>query len=122
MLYSALSVIAFIIRSSVDRIFMSPSQVTQMLVHDTFESRQVVEKPTNPESLTLEAWSSGYLVGALVIMGFITIANMRKGVLLHKVSVTNIPRSCDTKLSLACSSRGTESKRIIFPPSWLMKI
>lgn len=45
----------------------------------------VVEKPTNPEELILEAWAQGYLVGALVIMAFITLANMRRGVLLHKV-------------------------------------
>lgn len=63
-----------------------------MFVCDALERRGVVEKPTNTGSLTLEAWSSGYLVGALVIMGFITIANMRKGVLLHKVSIINISR------------------------------
>ncbi|KAL5383097.1 hypothetical protein DPSP01_006077 [Paraphaeosphaeria sporulosa] len=45
----------------------------------------VVQKPANPNSLTLEAWSSGYLGGALVIMACITVANMRKGVLLHKL-------------------------------------
>ncbi|KAJ4286556.1 hypothetical protein N0V90_013256 [Kalmusia sp. IMI 367209] len=42
------------------------------------EKRGVVQKPTTADGLTLEAWSSGYLVGALVIMGCITIANMRK--------------------------------------------
>lgn len=46
----------------------------------------VVEKPSNPEELILEAWAQGYLVGSLVIMSFITLANMRRGVLLHKVS------------------------------------
>lgn len=45
----------------------------------------VVEKPTNPDELVLEAWAQGYLVGSLVIMAFITLANMRRGVLLHKV-------------------------------------
>lgn len=42
--------------------------------------------PTNPGELVLEAWAMGYLVGSLVIMSFITLANMRRGVLLHKVS------------------------------------
>ncbi len=46
---------------------------------------EVVPKPTNPGELVLEAWAMGYLVGSLVIMGFITLANMRRGVLLHKV-------------------------------------
>ena len=45
----------------------------------------VVPKPTDPSELVLEAWAMGYLVGSLVIMGFITLANMRRGVLLHKV-------------------------------------
>jgi hypothetical protein len=48
---------------------------------------EVVPKPTNPGELVLEAWAMGYLVGSLVIMGFITLANMRRGVLLHKVSI-----------------------------------
>lgn len=47
---------------------------------------EVVPKPTDPGELVLEAWAMGYLVGSLVIMGFITLANMRRGVLLHKVS------------------------------------
>jgi hypothetical protein len=51
---------------------------------------EVVPKPTNPGELVLEAWAMGYLVGSLVIMGFITLANMRRGVLLHKVSNSQI--------------------------------
>lgn len=47
---------------------------------------EVVPKPSNPEELILEAWAQGYLVGSLIIMAFITLANMRRGVLLHKVS------------------------------------
>ena len=51
---------------------------------------QVVPKSTDPDELILEAWAQGYLVGSLIIMAFITLANMRRGVLLHKVS-TNPP-------------------------------
>ena len=47
---------------------------------------EVVPKPSDPEELILEAWAQGYLVGSLIIMAFITLANMRRGVLLHKVS------------------------------------
>ncbi|KAG9256371.1 uncharacterized protein F5Z01DRAFT_735044 [Emericellopsis atlantica] len=42
-------------------------------------------KPENSLKLTLEAWSQGFMVGALVIMCGITLANMRGGVLLHKL-------------------------------------
>ncbi|KAJ9639724.1 hypothetical protein H2204_003517 [Knufia peltigerae] len=42
-------------------------------------------KPSKPEALTLEAWSQGMMVGSLVVMALITTANMRAGVLLHKL-------------------------------------
>lgn len=44
-----------------------------------FESWDAIE-------LILEAWAQGLLVGSLVILIAITLANMRRGVLLHKVS------------------------------------
>ncbi|KAL2813037.1 hypothetical protein BDW59DRAFT_178355 [Aspergillus cavernicola] len=45
-----------------------------------------VHRPTeNPEALILEAWAQGLMVGALVVMTAITYANMRSGVLLHKL-------------------------------------
>ena len=47
--------------------------------------RTVVGKPTTPEGLVLEAWSQGFMVGSIIMLAFITTANMRKGVLLHKV-------------------------------------
>ncbi|KAH7089470.1 hypothetical protein FB567DRAFT_590286 [Paraphoma chrysanthemicola] len=46
---------------------------------------KVVEKPVDPTELVLEAWAQGLLVGSLVILSFITLANMRRGVLLHKL-------------------------------------
>ncbi|CAJ2502435.1 Uu.00g098290.m01.CDS01 [Anthostomella pinea] len=42
-------------------------------------------RPTDPDALVLEAWAQGFMVGSLVIMAFITMSNMRKGVLLHKL-------------------------------------
>jgi hypothetical protein len=51
-------------------------------------------KPTNPDHLTLEAWSQGMMVGALVIMSMITIANMRAGVLLHKLILLEVRFIC----------------------------
>ena len=37
------------------------------------------------EDFILEGWSEGFMVGALIIMACITVANMRRGVLLHKL-------------------------------------
>lgn len=47
-------------------------------------------KPSTPALLTLEAWSQGFMVGALVIMAGITLANMRSGVLLHKLIMLEV--------------------------------
>ena len=46
---------------------------------------QVVHKPSSADGLILESWSQGYMTGSLIIMAAITIANMRRGVLLHKL-------------------------------------
>lgn len=40
---------------------------------------------TDKEALIVEGWGEGFMVGALLIMALITIASMRKGVLLHKL-------------------------------------
>jgi hypothetical protein len=37
-----------------------------------------VTKPTDPAALVLEAWAEGYMVGSLIIMSCITLANMRR--------------------------------------------
>jgi uncharacterized YccA/Bax inhibitor family protein len=47
-------------------------------------------KPSDPNALILDAWSEGYMVGALIIMSCITIANMRRGVLLHKLILLEV--------------------------------
>src|SRR5690348_16104805 len=39
----------------------------------------------NAEDFVVESWSEGFIVGALIIMACITVANMRKGILLHKL-------------------------------------
>lgn len=75
----------------VNRISMEPPpQIIRRIASSALENRGTVQKPATPESLNLEAWSSGYLNGALVIMACITVANMRKGVLLHKVIFPSI--------------------------------
>ncbi|KUL85357.1 hypothetical protein ZTR_07002 [Talaromyces verruculosus] len=47
-------------------------------------------RPTEPEALVLEGWGQGMMVGALVVMAALTIANMRKGVLLHKLILAEL--------------------------------
>lgn len=47
-------------------------------------------KPSDPAHLTLEAWSQGMMVGTLVFMIMLTIANMRRRVLLHKLILVEV--------------------------------
>ncbi|KAG4257765.1 hypothetical protein FPRO04_10004 [Fusarium proliferatum] len=46
--------------------------------------------PSSPAKLTLEAWSQGCMIGALIIMIGITLANMRRGVMLHKLILIEV--------------------------------
>lgn len=52
--------------------------------------RDVISKPSDPDGLILEAWAQGYMVGSLIIMACITVANMRRGVLLHKLILIEV--------------------------------
>ena len=52
-----------------------------------------VTRPTQPDALVLEAWGQGMLVGALLVMLAITIANMRRRVLLHKLILAEVSLS-----------------------------
>ncbi|KAJ9652708.1 hypothetical protein H2201_009202 [Coniosporium apollinis] len=42
-------------------------------------------KDATDEAFILEGWSEGFMVGALITMSCVTVANMRRGVLLHKL-------------------------------------
>ena len=44
----------------------------------------------NIEAYILEGWGEGFMFGALLIMAIITVANMRKGVLLHKLILLEV--------------------------------
>lgn len=62
-------------------------------VLDTLTTRATdakIEKPTDPAALTLEAWAEGFMIGSLIIMSCITLANMRRGVLLHKLILLEV--------------------------------
>lgn len=49
-----------------------------------------VSKPADPAGLTIEAWAQGYMVGSLIIMACVAVANMRRHVLLHKLIVIEV--------------------------------
>ena len=49
-----------------------------------------VTKPTDPETLIVEAWAQGFMVGSILIMLCITISNYRHGVLLHKLILLEV--------------------------------
>ncbi|KAJ5619848.1 hypothetical protein N7510_003832 [Penicillium lagena] len=48
-------------------------------------SSSKVTRPTNPDGLVLEAWGQGLMVGSLLVMAVVTVCNMKKHVLLHKL-------------------------------------
>lgn len=51
------------------------------------------QKPSDPAHLTLEAWSQGMMVSTLVFMAMLTVANMRRKVLLHKLILIEVSYS-----------------------------
>lgn len=55
------------------------------------------DKPQGSVNLALEAWSEGLVLGALIIMTGITAANMRHGILLHKLIFLEVRRSTRTR-------------------------
>lgn len=49
-------------------------------------------RPTDPDGLVVEAWGQGMMVGSLVIMVAITLSNMKKHILLHKLILAEVQR------------------------------
>ena len=62
-------------------------------------SAREVRRPVDSGALALDAWSSGLLVGSLVVMSCITLANMRTGVLLHKLILVEVSQHDCQRLS-----------------------
>ena len=66
---------------------MAPSQVEyltlQRRANETFNGSW--RKDATINAFVIEAWGQGLMFGALMIMVCVTISNMRKGVLLHKL-------------------------------------
>ncbi|KAH1607618.1 hypothetical protein KXX21_005123 [Aspergillus fumigatus] len=48
------------------------------------------DRPANPDILIVEAWGQGFMVGSLILMIAITVANMKSGVFLHKMTVAEV--------------------------------
>jgi hypothetical protein len=44
----------------------------------------------NTESYILEGWGEGFMFGSLLMMVIITVVNMRRGILLHKVILLEV--------------------------------
>ena len=49
-----------------------------------------VSKPSNPDGLVLESWGQGFVFGALTIMIFVTLCNIRRRILLHKLILLEV--------------------------------
>jgi hypothetical protein len=59
-----------------------------------------VQKPSDPEGAIIEAWAQGYMVGSLIIMACVAFANMRRGVLLHKLILIEVRMSRHLRLAM----------------------
>ncbi|EED20753.1 conserved hypothetical protein [Talaromyces stipitatus ATCC 10500] len=70
----------------------SPSPTYRRLCYDWYNMSNTgpASRPTDPDALVLGAWGQGLMVGSLVVMAALTIANMRKGVLLHKLILAEL--------------------------------
>lgn len=67
------------------------------------ESESFAHRPyDNPNGLTLESWAQGYMVGSLLIMAAIAIANMRKHAILHKLILTEVSGFINNKQTSWC--------------------
>jgi hypothetical protein len=94
---------------------MSPVPSLPELLYRSVPANETVTKPTDRDGLILEAWAEGYMVGSLIILSCITFANMRKGVLLHKLillEVSYVPWHTYRVLATA------ESRLTNHPSSW----
>ncbi|KAL4873075.1 hypothetical protein BDV12DRAFT_209708 [Aspergillus spectabilis] len=49
-----------------------------------------ITRPTDPDGLVLEAWGQGLMVGSLLVMAAVTISNMKKHILLHKLILAEL--------------------------------
>jgi hypothetical protein len=55
-------------------------------------------RPTG-DGLVLEAWGQGLMVGSLLIMAAITLSNMKKHILLHKLILAEVSTHSNASIS-----------------------
>ena len=81
-----------------------------MLEHLASTKRDEIRRPTDDaEGLILEAWAQGFMVGTLVFMAAITVANMRRHVLLHKLILAEV-RKASSAISFSCFLASTNQQ------------
>ena len=71
---------------------LTVSQLSTMYLHyrrdnNTFGNWRDVD---NIEAYIVEGWGEGFMFGALLVMAIITLVNMRRGVLLHKMILLEV--------------------------------
>ena len=72
---------------------ISSRPAAHAVAHSSLARRTVRRPDDDPAALVLEAWSQGLMTGSLVIMAAVTYANMRPGVLLHKLILLEVRRA-----------------------------
>lgn len=50
----------------------------------------IATRPDGSDGLAVEAWGQGLMVGSLIVMMAATVANMKRGVLLHKLIAAEV--------------------------------
>jgi hypothetical protein len=48
------------------------------------------KRPDGSDGLAVEAWGQGLMVGSLIVMIAVTVANMKMNVLLHKLIAAEV--------------------------------
>lgn len=66
-------------------------------------------RPTDPDGLVLEAWGQGFMLGSLLIMAAVTVSNMKKHILLHKLIFAEV---CDALSGLYPASTSISLRTI----------
>lgn len=69
---------------------MSPTPELLLREGIALRPRGQGDRPTESNALIIEGWGQGYMVGSLVILICITVANMRRGLLLHKLILLEV--------------------------------
>jgi hypothetical protein len=77
---------------------MTEDMAPQFVSSSQTLSRRITEvtKPTDPDELILEAWAQCYMVGSIIILVCITVSNMKRGILLHKLILLEVRTSQST--------------------------